>query len=478
MSETTVRLTKLTIENFKNVVKGELSLENSRKPYQSSILGLYGQNGSGKTALIDVIQILKAALCGVPLPLSFAEQINVDAGFAFFRFQFRVVNDLGEYDAVYEMKLKKERDRVVQNLEPDEMDEKNFKPAIYDEVLSASFVNEEEKLRFGPVIDTRTPDVFLPKAKYQALIGKDRETMTDLLVAKKLAARTGRSFLFSKELLEALRAKQDMQELQLDSVRFTRLLEALVHYGNYELFVIHTGKADFLSMNALPLFFDAERQEKEAKKATGNLMIPMDSAIALNPEQLAITEKVIGNMNVVLQEMIPGLTIGVKELGPQVLPNGTIGEQIQLVSTKNSRDIPLVYESEGIKKIISILQLLIVVYNQKSITVAIDELDAGVFEYLLGELLRILSEKGKGQLLFTSHNLRPLETLDKGFIAFTTTNPEKRYIRMTNVKENNNLRDFYYRDIVLGEQKEPVYDAADTAEIAFAFREAGERFDA
>ena len=146
----------------------------------------------------------------------------------------------------------------------------------------------------------------------------------------------------------------------------------------------------------------------------------------------------------------------------------------QLMSKKNSKEIPLRYESDGIKKIVSILQLLIVVYNKPSITVAIGELDSGVFEYLLGELLRIISEKGKGQLIFTSHNLRPLETLDRGFIAFTTTNPENRYLRMTNVKENNNLRDFYYRDIVLGEQNEVIYEPTNNYEIALAFREAGE----
>ena len=49
---------------------------------------------------------------------------------------------------------------------------------------------------------------------------------------------------------------------------------------------------------------------------------------------------------------------------------------------------------------------------------------------------------------------------------------------MTNLKENNNLRDFYYRDIVLGEQSEVLYDSTDNAEIAFAFREAGEPHDA
>ena len=75
-------------------------------------------------------------------------------------------------------------------------------------------------------------------------------------------------------------------------------------------------------------------------------------------------------------------------------------------------------------------------------------------EYLPGELLGIVSEHGQGQLIFTCHNLRPLETIDRGFVAFTTTNPNKRYTRMANVKSSNNLRDFYYRDIILGGQRE------------------------
>ena len=57
--------------------------------------------------------------------------------------------------------------------------------------------------------------------------------------------------------------------------------------------------------------------------------------------------------------------------GPQVLKNGNIGCRVQLMSKKNSKEIPLRYESEGIKKIVSILQLLIVVYNKDSVYVHI-----------------------------------------------------------------------------------------------------------
>ena len=54
-----------------------------------------------------------------------------------------------------------------------------------------------------------------------------------------------------------------------------------------------------------------------------------------------------------------------------------------------------------------------------------------------------------------------------------TQSAGNRYIRMSNVKTTNNLRDFYYRDIVLGEQSEPVYEPTNNSEIAMAFREAG-----
>ena len=42
---------------------------------------------------------------------------------------------------------------------------------------------------------------------------------------------------------------------------------------------------------------------------------------------------------------------------------------------------------------------------------------------------------------------------------------------MSNVKTSHNLRDFYYRDIILGEQSEPVYEPTNNSEIALAFRE-------
>lgn len=472
MKDLVVRLESILIKNFKNVKNGQLCFENSRKPYKASILGLYGQNGSGKTALIDAIELLKLALCGKTVPLKFADYINVDAEYATIKYEFDIKNRERKFNVFYEFSIRREVDYSTENTDSSDSDAEKYKVRLFDEVLSYAYESQEEKVRLSPLIDTRTEDVFVPKVKYDVLVGKKKDYLLDLHVAKKMAKETSKTFIFSKELLSIIRDNYEQQkEKKSELERHMLLIESLVDYGNFGLFVINTSNAGLISMNALPLVF---KYEGRSIGAVGNLTIPPSGVASIPEEALSVLKKVIQSMNIVLSQIVPGLTISVKELGQEILKNGKVGTKIQLMSNKNSKEIPLQYESEGIKKIVSILQLLIVVYNRTSITVAIDELDAGVFEYLLGEILRIISEKGKGQLIFTSHNLRPLETLDRGFVAFTTTNPANRYIRFCNVKDNNNLRDFYFRDIVLGEQSEEVYEPTNNFEIALAFREAGE----
>ena len=474
-----VRITNVAIKSFKNVNFGELSFVNNRKNFKASILGLYGQNGSGKTALIDALELLKYALCAMEVPDKFADFINVDSDSAEISYSFDITLNETIYPVVYRLALGREIVQVDGNAELFIEEESKYKVKILNEEFHCQTRTPDGKLRMGKMIDTKsTATVFVPVSKYELLVGRSKETSTDLLVSKKLSQKTAKTFVFSKDLLNAVRSNAANQnagdEKKTEASHYLTLLEALVEFGNIELFVINTANAGLISLNTQPLIFKIRSKENEAKGTLGTIALLIDKPSMIPEDMYHVTETVIENMNIVLEKIIPGLTIAVKDLGNQTMPNSMIGKRIELVSRKNSREIPLKYESEGIKKIVSILQLLVVVYNQESITVAIDELDSGVFEYLLGEILRIISEKGKGQLIFTSHNLRPLETIDRGFVAFTTTNPDKRYIRLANVKENHNLRDFYYRDIMLGEQDEAVYDLTNNAEIALAFREAGE----
>lgn len=100
----------------------------------------------------------------------------------------------------------------------------------------------------------------------------------------------------------------------------------------------------------------------------------------------------------------------------------------------------------------------------------VDELDASIFEYLLGELLSVWEENAQGQLIFTAHKLHPLEMLDKRSVVFTTADPHHRFIRLKNIKASNNLRDVYLRSIFIGGQGYELYEETNKTEIARAIR--------
>ena len=64
--------------------------------------------------------------------------------------------------------------------------------------------------------------------------------------------------------------------------------------------------------------------------------------------------------------------------------------------------------------------------------------------------------------------------MNRKFVCFTTTNSKQRYLRPKNVRESNNLRDVYLREIISGGQDEDLYMSAKHGKIAAALQKAGE----
>ena len=110
-----VRLVYIKLGNFKNVVSGEIRLEDNLD-CNASVLGLYGQNGSGKTALIDAIDLLSWLLKGQRVPSRFTDFINVQSEAATVEYHFEVKLGTVLYNAQYHVRFRADHLDAASNI--------------------------------------------------------------------------------------------------------------------------------------------------------------------------------------------------------------------------------------------------------------------------------------------------------------------------------------------------------------------------
>ena len=469
MKEQVVRLQSIEIKNIKNVNKGKVDMPkalNKELNYNSAeVLGIYGQNGSGKTAIIDALQFIWRLMTGRNITTRFYDYIDVNSSTAEIKTKYAVFFLDVKYEVTHDICFRRTEDRKV---------------VITKESLSAAEINATERKNNATFIcytrDSKA--VFTPKRRYDELIKLNEENAINLIVAKRMSEKSNCSYIFSDNSREIL-IPHDSEENEKNGKRiwpYSRIINALYIFAVRDLFVIPSSHTGVISANiALPMAF---RLDDIGKKSgiKGNFYVSLREPTLLDEEQVLVLHRIVEDINIVLPTIIPGLRIEDRDLGKQTTEDGEEGYKTELLSVREGmKPFPIRMESEGIIKIISMLNALIQAFGNPSICLVIDELDAGIFEYMLGELLDIFNKSAKGQLIFTSHNLRALEMLSKDSIIFSTANPNKRYIRIKNVKKTNNLRDVYIRTITLGGCSEKLYAETDSLKIARAFRKAGRR---
>lgn len=456
--ESIVRLSSLKISNIKNVRVGQIVMPNTCQKHltykTAEVLGLYGQNGSGKTAVIDTLYYLQKIMIGSTLDKKVADYIDAASDQAEIIADFNIFIETIIYEVSYKIILQRSGDGAN----------------IVRETLSCAINKNDSRSNKTVFIDyqrSQSENVFAPKKRFDEVVEANAENKTDLIVARKIAEKSNCSYIFGEGSREIF-----CQDYENHFRHYSEVIKVLFQFALKDLFVIRNTHSGVISANfLLPMAFKIEQKEIGMK---GDFAVPLTEPVVLNEERKKNLDMIVEQINMVLFTIIPGMKIDVYHYGMQLTDSGENGYRVELVSVReNMPPIPIRMESEGIIKIISILNALIQAFGNPSICLAVDELDAGIFEYMLGELLDIFNKSAKGQLIFTSHNLRALEMLDKDNIMFSTVNPERRYIRMKNVKASNNLRDTYIRGLTLGGQDEVIYEETDSLRIARAFRKVG-----
>ncbi|MFV0254671.1 MAG: AAA family ATPase [Erysipelotrichaceae bacterium] len=402
-----VRIKRIKLSNIKNVNFGVIEFKNYFSEdgyYCSDVVGIYGQNGSGKTACLDALNIISLLWRQQDINSYVSDLLQKDTSESTIDLELSLDGSL----ATYQVGLSNVNNVVQINHEQLTLDEK----------LLVKYQSNGNKLLHGSWLEDN--DI-----KQSAL-----EQLIDI--------NSSKSYLFTSDFLALID---------------NNIMRVLCDYANNQLLVDS-------------LLKDEKHQYLELFSFNQQKLNILEPSLIKNPD-LKQVNKEIAKFNDVLNNIIPNLNIDLR-----ILSSDSEFSKVELISLREGVVVSLKSESEGIKKLISLVDSLILLYSNPSVCLVIDEFDAGIFEYLVGELLQLVQQRAQGQLIFTSHNLRALEVLNKDSIVFTTTNPNNRYLRLSS-DDHEDLRKLYYRSINLGGQEEELYNKTSAYKIARALKNAG-----
>ncbi|MFZ2180630.1 MAG: ATP-binding protein, partial [Blautia wexlerae] len=277
------------------------------------------------------------------------------------------------------------------------------------------------------------------------------------------------SFLFSRK------AQEVFEKTEGEAALLSLLSQCFQKYGIYDLAVVENAQYGYLSLNLENMPVNIDWPDTIPKKGEG-IFLRFTDINVVPKEVFPYVANTIKQINIVMKSLIPEINIEIYNAFDKLLKEGKDGVQFEIIAMRGENRIPLLYESAGIKKLISICSNLVACYNRESYCLVVDELDSGIYEYLLGECLEVMQDKAKGQLIFTSHNLRPLEILENDSLLYTTVNPENCYIKSSYIKNTQNTRLSYLRTIKLGGQKEKLYNETNIYEMELAMRRARRQY--
>lgn len=469
-----VRILSIKINNIKNLKNGIIEFDSNKRVNKnefifdkSDVIGIYGPNGTSKTAVVNSFRILKDIIVSSDLknrnttfdhfkPDEVFDLINKETNEAKLELTYFVETNNTKFVIIYEVILGKDEINKKAYIKKEKISYKVFNDSLnkFDKMVTLIDVN----LNVEDFNDFIKPTKLIDELKRN-----DKNIISIFQRLLGSSSANNSSFIFNDVFFEILEKNNNLFNVSLSLRKIKQHAIHLMHvYDNKEI-------SEITANDAIPLFIKNE-QDGKINTIIGTFSLFKES---LNE---SIYKKDIFNyfkeIDFVINKIIPDMHVEVIDLGNVILQNGKEGFKSDVVSIRNGVKIPLRLESDGIKKIISLVSSLVDIFNNPYSILVVDEFDSGIFEYLLGELLKIIKNDGKGQFLFTSHNLRALEVI-KDSIVFSSLNDNDRFISYPRISKTDNLRNHYLRDLFLGNNDKFSSDI-DSYEISDAFKRAGE----
>ena len=376
----------ITLDFYKKTIKKNLNTQ------EYNLKGIYGVNGSGKSAIVTSVKILKNLLSNSDYLNNPIIQQNLDALInkqtkelflsadfilkvskpTFFRYSITLAkNDLGKY--------------VIDS------EEFSTKKSI-----SSTLLNTIYQVKKGEIVSNS------PSKDQSNAVEKLKEKTVNLLETSTL------SVLFIEKIIVPF-LKQDTKKYPdiLNILAIPFLLSGYI----YVYLDDSDDHRDYLISSLLDRIQDNEKFKKEMSSVLNrgldhdkHINVLRVSKNRIRKSKYKTFEKSIMQLQKFLYIFKPELKnieIDKKEEGNTWI--------CDLIMVYDSYKVHAEYESTGINKLIRLFAYLKEMVNGN--VVFIDELDSNLHDVYLCALLEYLMEYGEGQLCFTTHNVGPMDVL-------------------------------------------------------------------
>lgn len=396
------------------------SLSKKFDAQDSHVKAIYGTNGAGKTSIIYAVDLYKKlvldsehlALCNKTG--SIKDLINQKSETFMIEMFFACIGIDGGLNSIY-------RHKIVLN-------KVNNRYVIAEENLSKLTglrINCDDKYRTifhvknGEIVDIE-PQAFKEEIIKATMNLLDKQTVSAIMLnyATNKELKTNKDFImnilycimFAANITVVL---QDTDSNCIDFPSFANLLGTITEEKN--------------KFDDQDLFNNLLVQNQILKRATRQIA----------KKNIEKFEKEIYN----LERFIKVFKDDLESILIEKDDNGDIYECEIVLLYKDGKKISEKYESSGIKKIVNLYSSLCNI--EKGQVVFIDEFDANIHDVLLIRLLEYIVNYSKGQLIFTTHNLAPMEVLKNAKHSIDFLSPDSRIASWT--KSGNYTPDTVYR---------------------------------
>jgi len=446
--------TYVKAKNFKSLKNIKFNLKKNQK-ITNDFISIYGENGSGKTNIVELFKFLQQLTISKSIDIALNKLPK-----EYFELQKKFIDSIPvELKKIWQLSLNLEEYRTLNEKEDTEI-EYGFKINDIEGYYYIRFNTEivEEKLYYFAVKQ---------KAFYFKICKEEKE------IKKELNKNIFNNEKYKKELIDNI-------DKYWGKYSFLSLLFYETAEKNQDYVITNTSQKifniidKFLSMTIHVHMWDFKLMPDNIMKQSK--LIDLKSG-NIRKDKVNIIKKYEKVLNIFFTQAYADIkSVEYKfedndeKVYYELYFNKMIGGKLKSISID--------LESEGTRKIVDEFDTIIGAMMGE--TVIIDEIDNGIHDLLMKNIIMSIKDEINGQLIITTHNTLLLEILPKECIYILSTdyegNKEINSIKDygITIQKNNNARDLYFKGLFGGI---PTTEYVDFEEIKYALEDSKEKED-